>query len=62
MLRLFTGSYVPQIHAQADDFSKLATGNSGPKIACCAIESVTKLPFLGDTNSAVEPVKAAAKA
>lgn len=51
----------PQIHAQADDFSRLATGNSGPKIACCVIEKVTRLPFLGDAGAA-EPVRAAAKA
>lgn len=54
------------IHAQSDDFGRnkeneasVSTGNSGPKIACCIIESVDQLPDSSDSASSINAIQAA---
>lgn len=55
------------IHAQADDYGKnkesessVATGNSGPKIGCCVIEKVDRLPDSSDSKSTIGALRAPA--
>lgn len=52
------------IHAHADDYGRnkdneasISSGNSGPKIACCVVEQVDRLPSTQDSASSVNALQ-----